>query len=1127
MDTKGLKAALTLAMCGVAGLALSAPAAAQEAPAASGVLAQQKSMEAEFRDPPSSARPRVWWHWMNGNVTKDGIAKDLAWLKSIGIGGVQNFDASLDTPQVVEKRLVYMHPDWKDAFRFAVGEADRHGLEFAIAASPGWSVTGGPWVAPQDGMKKLVWSETVLTGGKRFVGKLAAAPDVTGPFQDLPYADMMPGHGGGKNEKPRAGRTIAVLAVPATGARPATPIYSSGNGARLDSALLTDADFTTAAELSLAADKSGTVTITYPRPFTARSLRLFIPGLKLPFRGVPLQAILEARDGTGWRKIDEIALTSVPTTQSFPPVTAREFRLRLEDSKDQGNLDLLNAAPGAQSVNFFDVGPLKSVKFGDLQLFAERRVNRAEEKSGYETVLDYYAIASSDNQPAGFTEAQVIDLTGEMKPDGTLDWTPPKGSDWRLLRFGWSLTGKTNHPATPEATGLEVDKYDGPAVRRYLETYLGMYRETAGDDLFGKRGLGALLTDSIEVGNANWTLAMESEFQARRGYALRPWLPALAGIVVGSPAHTERFLFDYRQTLAELLADKHYGTVAKVAHENDLKVYGEALEDKRPLLGNDLAMRRHADVPMAALWTWQKNAAPRTTLIGDMKGAASVAHVYGKPFVAAESMTAVNSPWDFAPKDLKPFIDLEFASGINRPVIHTSVHQPLDDMQPGLSLAIFGQYFNRHESWAPMARPWVDYIARTSYLLQQGRNVADVAWFIGEEAPVTALFAEKIPAGLPSRHAYDFIDAGMLSDALKTADGDVLSTGGARYQAIYLGGTSAHMTLPTLKRLADLVRGGATVIGQRPQGSPSLADDPAEFAKLADALWSGQVGKGRIIPTGDIDAGLEQAGIAPGFRFEGGSPDATIRFVERQLEGGRLFFLSNPGETAETITALFRSTGKRPELWNAETGKSQPLTYRIEGEETAVPLRLGAHDAVFVIFREATSVAAQEFAPAPLSNAGTLTGKWTVSFQPDRGAPAKIEMEHLTPLYESKEAGIRYFSGTANYQIGFKAPKGWKTGQPLWLDLGEVSDLAEVWVNGQRVGGLWRAPWRIDVGAAAQKGRNSLEVRVANKWVNRLIGDAQPGATKIAKLAAPGYHADAPLRPSGLVGPVSLWTENR
>lgn len=1085
------------------------------------------SMEREFQNPPMEARPRLWWHWMNGNISKDGIAKDLQWMADAGIGGFQNFDANLDTPQVVDKRLVYMTPEWKDAFRFAVSEAERHGLEMAIAASPGWSETGGPWVAPQDGMKKLVWGETLLKGGKRFSGPLNAAPDATGPYQNVAFAEGMPG-AANVGQKPSASGKVAVLAVPISAPILPHPTYTTKDGASLDAAALTDADFETGADVALAADLSGTVVITYPKPVTVSSVRLFIPGLKSPFRGVALNAILEAREGDAWRRVQDVTITSVPTTQSFAATTARAFRLRLEDSKDKGNLDLLNAAPGAVSIDFFNTGPLTKVKLADLQLFAEPRVNRAEEKAGYETVLDYHAIANADAAHIGARPTEVVDLTDRVRADGTLDWTPPQGRDWRVLRFGWSLTGKTNHPATAEATGLEVDKFDAAAVRRYLETYLSKYRDTVGAENIGKQGLRALLTDSIEVGKANWTPAMEAEFAKRRGYTLRPWLPALAGMVIGSPAETERFLYDYRQTLAELMSDMHYKTVAEVARENGLTVYGEALEDKRPLLGDDLAMRRHADVPMAALWTFANGAPVRTTLIGDMKGAASVAHVYGKRYVAAESMTAVNSPWDFAPNDLKPFIDLEFVSGINRPVIHTSVHQPRDDMQPGLSLAIFGQYFNRHESWASMARPWVDYIARTSYLLQQGRNVADVAWFIGEESPVTALFADSIPANLPRAHAYDFVNAQMLAETLKTDGGDVVSNGGARYKVIYLGGTSHKMTLPTLQRLADLVHAGATLIGQKPEGTPSLADDAAAFSKLADTLWSADAGKGRVIATSDLDAGLATAGVLPGVRFDGlSSSDARLPFVERAFDGGRLFFLSNPGKVTQTVTARFRVTGKAPELWDAETGTARPLSYRIENGETFVPLTLAPDDAAFVVFRKDTTASTQTVAAPKASASAPITGTWTVTFQPGRGAPAQIEMQQLSRLDQNATPGVRYFSGVATYSNSFAAPRGWKPGQALWLDLGNVHDIAEVRVNGTPVGTLWRAPWRIDAGAFAKVGRNALEIRVANKWVNRLIGDAQPGATPIAKIAAPGYVPNAPLRPAGLEGPIRLETETK
>lgn len=1083
-------------------------------------VAATRSLEEAFRDPPAEARPRVWWHWMNGNVSREGIARDMAWMKAVGIGGLQNFDANLATPQVVARRLVYMTPEWKDAFRFAATEADRLGLELAIAASPGWSETGGPWVTPADGMKKLVWSESLIPGGKRFTGILPAAPDTTGPFQTAPFAEELPGQDGHANDKPRASGAVAVLAVPVQYAALPPATYTLADGSALAAASLTDADLGTVQQVPLAADLSAEVHIRYPGDVTLRAARLFIPGIKLPFRGVPIKAALEVNEGGIWRHMADVALTSVPSTTAFAPTTGKLFRLRMAASDDNGNLDLLNAAPGAIAINFFDTGPLTSVKIADLQLFAEPRIDRVEEKAGYETVLDYHAIASSDAATAAPPATAVIDLTDRVRPDGSLDWTAPWGSDWRVMRFGWSLTGKTNHPATPEATGLEVDKFDSAAVRRYLETYIGMYRDTVGADLVGKRGIRALLTDSIEVGKANWTGAMEAEFAARRGYALRPWLPALTGLVIGSPMQTERFLFDFRQTLAELMADRHYATVARVAHENGMIVYGEALEDKRPLLGDDLAMRRHADVPMAAMWTYADQRQLRTTLVGDMRGAASVAHVYGKPFVAAESLTSVNAPWDFTPATLKKVIDLEFASGINRPVIHTSVHQPSDEKQPGLSLAIFGQYFNRHESWAGLARPWVDYIARTSYLLQQGRNVADVAWFIGEESPVTALYADRIPDNLPSANAWDFINADMLANALTVDGGGLTTPGGARYRAIYLGGTSARMTLPTLRRLADLVRAGATLIGMRPSGSPAAQDDPAAFAALAGALWNGDVGKGRVVATSVIDAGLAEAGIAPDFTVAGA--DAEVMFVHRQRDDADLWFVNNRKDAESRVEARFRITGKQPELWHAETGAIEPLPYRIEGGVTVVPMTLAAQDAVFVVFRKPATAASSSLAPPQPVALAEVSGPWQVTFQPGRGAPVSITLDRLATLGNHTDPAVRYFSGEATYSNRFMLPRGIKPGQPLWIDLGALGDVAEVSVNGKPAGYAWHAPYRVNISALVKPGANTLHVRVANRWVNRMIGDAQPGAEKISFTTVPTYRADAPLRPSGLIGPVQL-----
>lgn len=1116
-----------LAVALMAGSALAAmPALAGDAP----------SLEDQFRDPPNAARPRVWWHWMNGNITKDGIAKDMAWMKSVGIGGLQNFDVNLQTPQIVEKRLVYMTPEWKDAFRFAAQEAERQGLELAIAASPGWSETGGPWVKPEDGLKKLVWSEATLPAGKRFTGKLVAPPSATGPFQSLSKQigidDIATG------EHPKAGSAyytdIAVLAVPVTIAPAGAPVATLANGATVEAALLSGADLNKGVDVPRGTPEApATLTYTYDRPQVIRSAAFYLPGAKVMFGGPTVAPVLEASDdGKAWRKVVELPLADVTTSASFAPVTARHFRLVLKPLPfAMSNMGA--PAEGIEPPALFAAmagKPQAAYSLRLLRLSGEARVDQGETKAGFALAHDYYALTNPADGATGADLAQVVNLTGLMRPDGTLDWKAPalpKGQQWRVLRLGASLLGTTNHPAPPEATGLEVDKFDGEAVGRYMDHYLGMYRDAAGPDMIGAKGLRAILTDSIEVGAANWTPKMLAQFRSLRGYDATPYLPALTGMLIGTREQTDKFLYDWRRTLGDLMASEHYGTVAAKAHAAGLKVYGEALEDHRPSLGDDMAMRTHADVPMAALWTYRQDQGPNPSYLADMKGAASVAHIYGQNLVAAESMTSALNYWADSPRTLKHVIDTEFVTGVNRPVVHTSVHQPVDDKQPGLSLLIFGQFFNRHEAWAPLAKAWVDYLSRNALMLQNGRNVADVGYFYGEEAPLTGLYGDKRVGDAPMTRAYDFVNYGALTGALANDGGDIVSKGGARYRALYLGGSSYRMTLPALRRIAALAEGGATIVGRAPEGTPSLSDqDSAEYRALVGRLWSGAgetpVGKGRVVASGDIEAALDKVGVAPDFRMTGGAADADVPFLHRRWDNGDSYFLVNRKEREERFEAHFRVSGRIPELWHAETGTFEPVSYRIAGGETIVPMGLGAEESVHVVFRKPATASEAFVLPRTPRAALALDGAWNVTFQQGRGAPASATLPKLQPLNENADAGIRHFAGVATYAKDFAAPKGWKAGQPLWLNLGDLREVAQVAVNGKDVGTAWHAPYRLDVSGAVKAGKNHIEVRVANLWINRLIGDAQKGAQKVAFTTMPTYRADAPLRASGLIGPVVL-----
>ena len=1084
----------------------------------------------DFREPPNSARPRVWWHWMNGNITKEGITADLDWMQRVGIGGLQNFDIDLYTPVLVPNRLAYMTQGWKDAFKFAAREADSRGLELTIASSPGWSETGGPWVQPEDGLKKVVWSATFAKGGQKFDGKLPALPNVTGPFQDLPMYDATKALlGEPVKASPQHVGDIAVFAIRNVFQPLPVPKVSDRDGKILDSAALLDVSLSTAVNLERGSTEKPTfITYDFGKPVTVRSATFFSLGAKALFTGASIKPSLSASsDGSGWEPVADITAGQVPTSLSFRPVTARYFRLTIFPTAPGGS-NLGNAAPGIAAPPFAKIlmaGGDLPMPLNTFRLSAEPMIDRFEAKAGFTMVDDYYSLDSGASEAS--PPEEIIDLTGRMKPDGSLEWTPPKGN-WEIVRMGYSLLGTTNHPAPAEATGLEVDKFDGDAVRRYLDHYLGMYSDAVGPGLMGERGVQGLLTDSIEVGAANWTPRLIARFEELRGYDPRPWLPALAGFVVRSRPESDKFLYDFRRTLADLMASEHYAVVAKQAHARGLKVYGEALEDHRPSLGDDMEMRRYADIPMSALWTFPADGKPVAGHVADMKGAASVAHIYGKKFVAAESMTSALRYWADGPQSLKHVIDLEFVTGINRPVIHTSVLSPDDAGEPGLSLMIFGQYFNRHDAWAELAKPWVDYLARNSFMLQQGTNVADVAYFFGEEGPLTALYGDTPVADAPIHYAYDFINPGALHDAIRNDGDDLVTPGGARYRAIYLGGSSSRMTVGVLKRLVAIAEAGGTIVGVAPVASPSLADDPVQWSGLVKKLWSGspitQVGNGRVIASRDIEEALASIAIRPDFAYSGGGEGADIPFVHRKLVDGDSYFVVNRKDRAEKIEARFRVTGKAPEFWSAETGTVTAASYRIEGNETIVPLNLAAQQSIHIVFRKTAQQSTLTVPNGNLREVQAVSSPWTVSFPANRGAPPSIILDKLVPLNEHADGGVKYFSGIASYKNSFSF-SGSET-RSLVLDLGEVHEVAEVFLNGKSMGYVWHAPYQLDLGAGLVKGRNTIEVRVANLWVNRMIGDAQAGAKPLTKTTLPTYEASAPLRRSGLIGPVRILTRS-
>ena len=504
-----------------------------------------------FLNPPNGARPRVWWHWMNGNITQEGIKLDLEWMHRVGLGGFQNFDAALSTPQVVDKRLAYMTPEWKQAFKYATTLADQLGLEEAIAGSPGWSESGGPWVPGSEGMKKYVWSETLVEGGKPFNGKLAHPPSNTGAFQNVGIHDQQPPPG--SSPIPEFYADSAVIAYRRTAADVSIdslhPKITSSGGTP-DVAMLSDGDLAKTTNLPIPkVGETSWIQYEFPSPQSIRAVTFVTKDpdwITAMVAGIvaPEKELESSDDGRNFRLVAKLSGGDAPEhTIAFPAVTAKFFRVTFKRTPPPPIPDWA-AGINPESLGIKVPPTPTDYEIAELVLHPGPRVNHFVEKAAFVPEEDLYEFATP---PVAANEAiaksDVIDLTSKMSADGTLDWTPPAGN-WVVLRFGYSLLGITNHPATAEATGLEVDKLDRRFVKKYFDTYLDSYKETVGPDLMGKKGIRYVINDSWEAGSQNWTDNMIAQFKRLRGYDPLPWMPVLTGRVVESSEASDRFLLN-------------------------------------------------------------------------------------------------------------------------------------------------------------------------------------------------------------------------------------------------------------------------------------------------------------------------------------------------------------------------------------------------------------------------------------------------------------------------------------------------------------------------------------------------------------------------------------------------------
>jgi hypothetical protein len=1031
------------------------------------------SLKAGFVNPPHAARPYVWWHWMNGNITKDGIKKDLEWMDRIGIVGFHHFDASLSTPQIVEKRLIYMDEGWKDAFAYAVKVADSLGMEMTVASSPGWSSTGGPWVEPKDAMKKVVWRYVYADGGKEVSLKLPEPYKMNGVFQNQVRSES--------SDREPYYEDIEVLAVKQPEGRREISEYSpkvTSSSGRFTLDQLTNGDVTDASALK---GSDPWIQYEFPEDVTIRTVTTVSSA----------NGRLESSsDGKTFSKVSDLDQGDViEKTLVVPETTARYFRFVVSGRK-----------------------PDEETHVAEFNIFPYTKVTRFEDKAAFSTAgyLNRYPTTASASESFPSTD-DVISLNEYVDADGNLKWNAPEGR-WKIYRFGYSLTGKMNHPAPPEATGYEVDKLDQKAWTRFFHKYIDLYKD-ASKGLLGSKGIQYILTDSYEAGLENWTPAMFDEFSSRRGYDMHKWLPVIAGEVIDSPEKSDAFLNDFRLTIGDLVTAS-YDLLTEITQKDyGMKGrYSESHEYGRAIVADGMDMKKTAQIPMSAMWTFgdEEPVAHQP----DDKESASVAHIYGQNIAAAESLTAygVNTAYSYCPENLKKVADLELANGINRFVIHESAHQPDDVHVPGMSLGVFGQWFNRHETWAEMAGTWMDYIARSCYMLQAGRNVAEILYYYGENSNVTMEFMGTLPE-VPSGFQWDYCNPDALMNKISFKNGNLVSDSGAEYKMLWMDKNMEYMSLPVLRKIAKLADEGAAICGKRPLHPLGLSDDSTEFNSLVKQIWDS--GKANVHEVSTIAEGVAAAGLEPCIELP-----SECKFLHRYDKGVEIFWIKRRANDYSDTTVAFAIAGKKPQIWHPDTGLMEDASYKVVDGKTIVNVHFVPDDALFVVF---AGKGADEYSVPQKSKAelAAVAGPWNVAFQEKRGAPESAVFDDLKSFTESEDPGIKYFSGVATYTNKFNVPD---TAGCITLDLGSVKNIAEVTVNGVNCGRAWKEPFIVDITSAVKPGENQLEVKVADLWVNRIIGDLQPSTKeKVAWVDYQGwYKPDSPLQPAGLLGPVKV-----
>lgn len=1062
---------------------------------------QHSDLESGWRNPPKEARPHAYWLWLNGYVDREAARAELEAMKQAGFSGVLLFDMGARGRKEAQPPAgpAFLGPEWLAQLKDALADAKRLGLQVDMSVISSWDM-GGAWTKPEHASMGLYPAEVSIDGGRMVEMDL--------PFPPVPPAAPLDAAG-----RPAEWRDAAVIAVPSA---------QRGNAHEFVFRL----DLTGAGDLKEAVLDQGELGDTP------------LAGSMSPTREFSLALSDTGVEDADFREVAHGVLPRAAGPRRFPlPAGTRGkyARLRLMSAHDPsrllwtlGEFALLDA----NGINVAGSHAADRTRDGaDLARasapYGYGRQWNLENLHDGETAGPGGVFSTAGAPPFQLTSREeVVNLTASVDRQGRLRWKAPAGR-WTILRYVLMNTGERLKVPSPNSDGWATDHFNPEATKDYMDTVTSRLKGSLGD--LRSSGLKNLYLASYEVVGQVWSPGFLEDFKRLRGYDMTPFLPAIFGATIGDHDTTARFLHDYRKTLSDVLIGAYYRAAREAAERAGLGIKSEAGGPGPPIHNvpvDSLLANGAINEIQGEFWPFR----PDAHSLWVVKETASAGHVYGKPAVHMEAFTSTHH-WHEGPQDLKASADRVFCEGGNHMVWHTWSHAPRDAGKPGWVYGA-GTHVNTNVTWWPKIKPFVDYLSRSSFLLQRGQFVGDVLFYYGDGG-YKFVPPRKPQPGLGPGYDYDFVNSDVILNRLTVRDGRFVLPDGTSYAVLALPDEVSAQP-DVLAKIEQLALAGGVVIGPKPQRANGLEGFPGSerrVREIASRMWgdldgksntSRTHGKGRVIWGESPRQVLESMGIGPDVT----APE-EIDFIHRRDGRNDIYFVRNTTAAPASPAVTFRVTDREPELWDPVGGEIRPAPVwrRAADGRIEVPMEFAAHGSMFVVFRRQATNPPTPAAPPELPAPVTIAGPWTVDFE---NGPQKVAFPELVSWTAHPDPAIRYFAGSARYRTTFTVPGGWRAGnRAARIDLGRLWTIGDAWLNGQPLGITWTQPFTLDATAALRDGENELVVEIVNTWHNRLVGDAKlplaERATRTNIEVSDGKPwAELGLLDSGLFGPVRL-----